>query len=140
MSIWGRRAGLFVVFVWFMGGGITHFTNTAFFVHITPPFVPWPLAVVYVSGVLEILGAAAILVPRLRQVAGNCLILLTLAVTPANVYMWMHPELFTNTSPNALSVRLLVQVMLLVCIWMSTRTPARLPPPSGAHVDATDTV
>ena len=40
MSVWGKRVGLLIVFVWFMGGGSTHFTNTPFFLHIMPPYVP----------------------------------------------------------------------------------------------------
>ena len=51
------------------------------------------------------------------------LFLLTLAVTPANVHMWLHPELFPDVSEAFLSIRLVVQVLLLACIWWSTRTP-----------------
>ena len=39
------------------------------------------------------LGAIGILIPRLRQLAGNCLILLVIAVTPANIHMWLNPQL-----------------------------------------------
>lgn len=104
-----------------MGGGITHFTNTAFFLSIVPPYVPVPRAVVYLSGVLEILGAIGILIPQTRSLAGIGLFLLTIAVTPANVHMWLHPQLFPTASPTALSVRLVVQVVLLAIIWWSTR-------------------
>ncbi len=120
----GRYVGLAIVFAWFMFGGISHFTNVQFFVGIVPPYVPYPLAAVYVSGVFEILFAIGILIPRTREWAGNLLILLTLAVTPANVHMWLHPELFPTVSPALLSWRLVVQVALLVLIWWSTRTPS----------------
>jgi uncharacterized membrane protein len=116
--------GLAVVFLWFMGGGITHFTNADFFVAIMPPWMGWHLEIVYISGVFEILGAIGILLPKLRQLTGNCLILLVLAVTPANVHMWLNPELFPDASQMALSVRLVVQVFLLWLIWWSTRTPS----------------
>ena len=119
-----KNLGLVVVFLWFMGGGITHFTNSEFFVSIMPPYLGYPLEIVYISGVFEILGAIGILLPKLRQWSGNGLFLLTLCVTPANVHMWMNPELFPDASPTALSIRLLVQVLLLACIWWSTRMPA----------------
>ena len=138
MSVWGKRFGLLVVFVWFLAGGVGHFLNTAFFVQIVPPYVPWPLAAVYVSGAFELLGAFGILVPRLRQTAGNGLFALTIAVTPANVYMWQHPDLFPGVSPNALSMRLILQVMLLVCIWVSTRTPAQPALPTASHPGGAD--
>lgn len=113
--------GLGIVFLWFMVGGVTHFTAKDFYLNITPPYVPWPLAVVYISGVFEILGALGILMPGWRQLAGNCLILLTLAVTPANIYMSMNPHLYPDVSETVLTVRLVVQVLLLICIWWSTR-------------------
>ncbi len=52
---------LLVAFVsaWFLLGGLGHFVFTDFFVGIVPPYVPWPLAAVWVSGVFELLGAAA---------------------------------------------------------------------------------
>ena len=124
MLTW-KNAGLAIVFLWFMGGGVTHFTNPGFFVSIMPPYIGYHLQIVYISGVFEILGAIGILVPRLRQWAGNGLFLLTICVTPANIHMWLHPELFPEMSPTALSIRLVVQVMLLACIWWSTRTPHR---------------
>jgi uncharacterized membrane protein len=124
MLTW-KNAGLAIVFLWFMGGGVTHFTNPDFFVSIMPPYLGYHLQIVYISGVFEILGAIGILVPRLRQWAGNGLFLLTICVTPANIHMWLHPDLFPEMSPTALSIRLVVQVMLLACIWWSTRTPSR---------------
>jgi len=118
-----RYAGLAIVFLWFFGGGIAHFTETDFFVSIVPPWVPYPLEVVYLSGVIEIVLALMILWPAIRPAAGWGLILLTLAVTPANVHMWLNPEQFPDVSETALTVRLVVQVFLLMLIWWSTRIP-----------------
>ena len=118
-----RYAGLAVVFLWFFLGGIGHFTMTAFFVSIVPPWVPFPLAAVYLSGVLEILLALLIIWPTSRPLAGWGLVLLTLAVTPANVHMWLNPEQFPDASETALTIRLVIQVFLLLLIWWSTRLP-----------------
>ena len=117
-----RYTGLAIVFAWFFGGGIMHFVNAEFFVAIVPPWVPYPLAAVYISGVFEIILALLILWPSLRSMAGWGLIVLTLAVTPANVHMWLNPDLFPDVSETALSVRLVIQVFLLVLIWWSSRT------------------
>ena len=119
-----KKLGLAVVFLWFMVGGITHFTNPDFFVAIMPPWIGWHLEIVYISGVFEILGAIGILIPRLRQLAGNCLILLVIAVTPANIHMWLNPQLFPDVSEAFLSIRLVVQALLLWLIWWSTRREA----------------
>src|SRR5579859_2089071 len=58
-----KLAGLAFVFLWFFAGGIGHFLATGFFLSIVPPYVPWPVAAVYVSGVFELLGAFG-LIPR----------------------------------------------------------------------------
>ena len=127
MFTW-QRLGLAVIFLWFMGGGITHFSNADFYVAIMPPYIGWQLAVVYISGVFEILGAIGILIPSLRQWAGNGLLLLVICVTPANVHMWLNPQLFPDVSEVFLSIRLVVQVLLLALIWWSTRTDGRPEP------------
>lgn len=113
--------GLGVVFLWFMGGGITHFTGPEFFMAIMPPYIPWHLPIVYLSGALEVLFALGLLWLGTRQLSGNLLIALTIAVTPANVHMWLNPELFPDIEPVLLSVRLVVQVILIGVIWWSTR-------------------
>ena len=118
-----KNLGLGVVFLWFMGGGIAHFTSTDFFVAIMPPYLGYHTEIVYVSGILEILGAIGILIPRFRQWAGNGLLLLVIGVSPANIHMWLHPELFPDVPAVFLSVRLVIQVALLMLIWWCTRTP-----------------
>ena len=118
-----KNLGLGVVFLWFMGGGIAHFTSTDFFVAIMPPYLGYHTEIVYVSGILEILGAIGILIPRFRQWAGNGLLLLVICVSPANIHMWLHPELFPDVPAVFLSVRLVIQVALLMLIWWCTRTP-----------------
>jgi len=114
--------GLAIVFLWFFIGGIAHFVATDLEATIVPPYIPWPVAAVLVSGVFELLGAASILVPSLRRAAGIGLFLLTLAVTPAHIYMLQQPELF-NVPLWALWLRLPVQLALLALIVWSTWKP-----------------
>ena len=123
-----KNIGLAIVFLFFMLGGITHFTDPNFYVSIMPPYVGYHLTIVYISGVLEILGAIGILIPALRRVSGNGLVLLVVGVSPANIHMWMHPELFPDVPEAFLTVRLVVQVLLLMLIWWSTRTPSTAKP------------
>ncbi len=122
-----RNLGLAVVFAWFMIGGIAHFTATEFFVSIMPPYIGFHREIVYISGVFEILGAIGILIPATRRWAGIGLLLLVVCVSPANIHMWLHPELFPDVPPAFLSARLVLQVALLWLIWWSTRAPAPAP-------------
>ncbi|MYN40888.1 hypothetical protein GTP55_16090 [Duganella sp. FT109W] len=112
-------AGLAFVFIWFFVGGILHFVATDTEARIVPPYIPWPVAAVLVSGVFELLGAAGILIRRTRRAAGIGLFLLTLAVTPAHIYMLQRPELFP-VPLWALWLRLPIQAALLWLIVWST--------------------
>jgi uncharacterized membrane protein len=125
-----KYAGLALVSLFFLVCGRAHFRSTEFFVSIVPPYVPMPLETVYVTGVLEIIGAVAIWVPAWRSWAGIGLVALTVCVTPANIYMWLNPQLFPDISPAFLTWRLVAQVALLALIWWSTRPE---PAPALAH-------
>ena len=119
-----KKAALALVFLWFSIGGIGHFLAPGFFIKIIPPGLPFRLEAVYVSGFFELLGAAGLLVATWRRPAGLGLIALTLAVTPANVYMWANPGLFPAIPEVLLALRLVLQVLLLAAIWWSTQRPA----------------
>jgi uncharacterized membrane protein len=72
-----------------------------------------------VSGVFELLGAVGLLMGRTRRIAGIGLCLLTIAVTPANIYMLQRADLFPV--PHwALVLRLPLQLGLLALIAWST--------------------
>jgi uncharacterized membrane protein len=51
-----------------------------------PPFVPFRLELIYVTGILEWLGAVGLWIPRLITTTGVCLIVMLIGVLPANVY------------------------------------------------------
>jgi uncharacterized membrane protein len=107
--------GLSFVFLWFFIGGIAHFAKTDLEMTIVPPYIPSPRAAVLVSGVFELLGAVGLLVRRTRLAAGVGLFLLTIAVTPAHIYMLQRPELF-GVPFWVLVLRLPMQVALLCLI------------------------
>ena len=119
-----RIAGLIAIFLWFSIGGVAHFTATAWEMSIVPPYIPWPRAAVLVSGVFELLGAAAIPYPRPRRFALWGLFALTIAVTPCHIYMLQHPGRF-HVPYAALVARLPLQLALLALIaWCAGRERA----------------
>ncbi len=115
-----RLFGVALVFLWFFVGGIAHFAATEIEMRMVPPVFPWPREVVLLSGVLELLGAFALLWRPTRRAAGIGLFLLTIAVTPAHFYMLQRPELFPAIPLWALWLRLPVQAGLLWLIYWST--------------------
>jgi uncharacterized membrane protein len=114
-----RTAGLVFVFLWFFIWGIAHFAATQTEMRIVPPYIPWPRATVLMSGVFELLGALGLIWPRSRAAAGAGLLLLTFAVTPANVYMLQRSELFP-VPYWSLVARLPLQIVLLWVVAWST--------------------
>ena len=115
-----RAVAILLVAAYFLYGGVSHFTNPDFFVAIMPPYLPYHLEIVWISGAFEVLGGLGILLTRTRLMTGLGLIALTLAVTPANIHMAMNPDLFPDVPVIALYVRLVLQVVLLWVIWFST--------------------
>ncbi len=67
--------------------GTLHFATPDPFVKIVPSSLPNPLSLVYISGFFEILGGIGLLVPPVSQAAAWGLILLFIAVFPANINM-----------------------------------------------------
>ena len=104
------------VFLWFLLGGIAHFAFTETEMRIVPPWLPSPRAIVLVSGVFELAGALGLLHRRTRRWAAWGLFALTIAVTPANVYMLQHADLFPAVPVWALVARLPLQLLLLALI------------------------
>lgn len=104
----------------FIAAGANHFVNSAVYVSIMPAYLPAHLELVYISGFFEILGGFGILFCRLRFAAGIGLILLTLAVFPANINMALNSEDFANTAPAWVwYARLPLQLLILVWIYFS---------------------
>ena len=81
------RAALALVMV--VAGGL-HFAATDAYVGIMPDYLPWHRELVWLSGALEILLGLGLLWRNTRGSAGIGLILLYLAVLPANVNMAVH--------------------------------------------------
>ncbi len=122
----GRRLSRWLLGVAFIGAGINHFLNSEFYTAIMPPYIPYHLKIVYLSGILEILGGLGILVPKTQRWAGYGLIALLLAVFPANIYMAMNSELFKNIAPAwALYLRLPLQFILIAWVYWSIDETSR---------------
>ena len=74
--------------------GVAHFVPPLRknLIAIVPPQLPAPGLLVSITGVLEFLGAVGLLVPVTRVAAAVCLLLLMLAMFPANIYAARMPN------------------------------------------------
>ncbi|WP_152042918.1 DoxX family protein [Salinigranum salinum] len=123
-----KRPLRYVMGVLYVVAGAMHFVVPQVYVQVVPPSLPRPLALVYLSGIAEILLGLGVLVPRTRRIAAWGLVLLLLAVFPANVYMATHdvvlegvPEWASEPSDAATWARLPFQGVLLLWAWWYTR-------------------
>jgi uncharacterized membrane protein len=66
--------------------GTAHFYKTPEMTMMLPDFISYRSEIIYTTGALELLGAIGILVPRVRRLAGICLILMFVGFLPANVH------------------------------------------------------
>ena len=72
--------------------GIKHFIEPDYFLSIIPPYLPFHIELVYISGFFEILFGLMILFPKYRYYGSIGLILLLIAVFPANIYLAQSKE------------------------------------------------
>jgi uncharacterized membrane protein len=93
VDTWGKAiaVGLAAMFVL---TGVAHFVPPLRdnLIAIVPPQLPAPGLLVSITGVLEFLGAVGLLVPVTRVAAAVCLLLLMLAMFPANIYAARMPN------------------------------------------------
>jgi uncharacterized membrane protein len=69
----------------FVAAGAAHISTPDSFLKITPDWVPFAPQVIFVTGLCELAGAAALVTKPLRRWAGIALALYALCVWPANI-------------------------------------------------------
>lgn len=111
------RVGLAVMF-WVTG--VAHFTSMrADMIRMVPPGIPDPGFMVTFTGLCEIVGGIGLLVPRTRRVAAVALVLLLLAVLPANIHAALSGVTFQGAAPIPLIPRVALQAVLIALVWWS---------------------
>jgi uncharacterized membrane protein len=107
------RVGLSLFFIF---TSIAHFRRTEQMAAMVPPVVPYRLALIYLTGAFELLGAIGVWIPRLTKVTGLLLILMLIGLLPANIYSAIHRVDFGGhaAGPMYLLVRIPFQ---LFAIW-----------------------
>ena len=131
---------------WLLAGvllfaGVGHFRNSGEFLAQVPPWMPWPEAVVAVSGVIEIaLGMALLLLPRYRVGVGWVVAAFFVIIFPGNISQFLTgTAAFGLDSDAARAIRLLFQPVLVVwalwCTgaWRAWRQRRHTPPHSAGR-------
>ncbi len=118
-----KRGLLGLMGIAYVGAGVMHFVNPDFYLPMMPPYLPWHLELIYLSGVAEIVLGVAVLVPALRVWAAWGIIALLIAVFPANIHIALYNVPLGGATEGAgiLNwVRLPIQALLIAWAWWYT--------------------
>src|SRR5208282_749767 len=112
------RYALAVMFVF---TGVAHFNRMRHdLARMIPAYFPQPMFVVYVTGVCEFLGAAGLLIPRFRSLAGTCLILLLIGMFTANINAALKGVTLGGKPVTPLGLRTPMQILFIGLIWWAS--------------------
>jgi uncharacterized membrane protein len=112
---------LYVMAALYVAAGVYHFVNPKMYQRIMPTYLPWHTPLVYISGVCEIVFALLLIPESTRPIAAWLIIILLIAVFPANIQMavsfWQkqRPTLWIAL------VRLPLQLVLMWWAWIYTK-------------------
>ena len=114
--------------VFIIVAGILHFAIPQPFIKIVPGFLPYPAALVYISGVIEIALGVGLFFPATRQLAGWGLVALFIAVYPANLNMAFNHIKLAGIPDSwwVHGIRLPLQFVLIAWAYWYARSPESL--------------
>jgi uncharacterized membrane protein len=117
-----QYSALYALTVMFVFTATAHFNKMKHdLAKMIPSSFPCPLLIVYVTGVLELLGAAGLALPQFRRLAGICLIALLVGMFIANVNAAQRGVTLRGKPPTSLWLRAPMQILFVALLWWSTR-------------------
>ncbi len=118
-----KRILLYVMALFYIVAGLAHFRSPDFYMPMMPPYLPWHLGLVYLSGLAELALGIGVLVPSLRRQSAWGLILLLIAIFPANLHIALYNVPVFGAAEGAGVwnwVRLPLQLVLIAWAWWYT--------------------
>jgi uncharacterized membrane protein len=117
---------IFLLAALFIIGGILHFVMPGKYEGIIPFWIPDHPFIVGLSGIAEILGGVGLLLPLTRTVASWCLIVLLVAVFPANIELLRQAQSAGASEVRQLVLWLRLPVQGVLIWWIGWSTQLRL--------------
>ena len=108
------RVGLSAFFIF---TAIGHFISTDEMAAMIPPSIPYRIELIYLTGVLELLGAVGVWIPRLTRLTGFLLILMLVCLLPANIYSAINRVDFGGHGAGPAYLLVRVPFQLFVVWW-----------------------
>ena len=98
-------------------GGVQHFVKPDFYLPFVPSFLPYPMAVIYISGIVEVvLGIALLLNNKYAKLGALGVLVLMILFLP--IHIWdVFSEIPAIGSHDAALIRLPIQFVLIALAW-----------------------
>ena len=119
-----KTVSKYLMAIFYIIAGLNHFLKPASYLKIMPPYLPYPLFLVYLSGLAEMGLGLLLFVDRYSRIGAWGIIALLIAVFPANVQMATHPMSYPEIAPVYLWIRLPLQGVLIAWAYWHAR-PSR---------------
>ena len=117
-----KLISIYIMSLFYVFSGIKHFTNPSWYMKIMPPYLPLHKELVYISGAFEIILGLMLLLDKTRFVGAWGLILLLIAIFPANLYLAQTNGAVLNISPTLAWGRLPFQTIFILIAYWHTKT------------------
>jgi uncharacterized membrane protein len=104
----------------FIGAGVSHFLSPNSYLAIMPRYLPWPAALVAISGAAEIAGGLGVLFPVSRRLAAWGLIALLIFVFPANIQAISTGLVIAGRAVPGWILWLRLPLQLVFVVWVSS--------------------
>ena len=111
-----RTISRYTLSAFFIVAGVNHFIRPELYLSMPPHYLPAHELLNITSGAAEIAGGLGVLLPWLRRAAVCGLILLLIAIFPANIHMALHGMAGADIAPWILWLRLPFQLVLIAWV------------------------
>jgi uncharacterized membrane protein len=121
LATW-RDSVRYALAIMFVFTGSAHFNKMRHdLARMIPSIFPRPTVIVFISGICEFLGAAGLLIPGLRALAGVSLILLLIGMFTANINAALKRVTLRGKAVTPLWLRTPMQILFIGLIWWASR-------------------
>ena len=124
-----KNITIYVMSLLYIIVGIKHFVDVEYFVSIVPNYISWKKEAVFVSGFFEILLGILLLFHKTRKLAAWGIIMLLIAVFPANIYLYVSeiPREILNISKIDALIRIPFQIpLIIISYWHSEKISSKI--------------
>ena len=119
------KISIYIMSLFYINIGVKHFIDPNWFLHIMPPYLMFiGLELVYISGFFEILLGVMLVFKKYRKIAAYGIILLLVAVYPANIYLAFNQEaqeLIGISAFKASCLRLPLQFVFITIAYLQSK-------------------